>query len=121
MIVSRYAGLLALLYLVLTAQVIRFRRDHKVILGTGGHNELERRRSAHSNFAEYVPLSLFLFFLLEPRICGCAAHALCASLTFGRMAHAWGITKKVLRFRLIGTILTLLPLGIAALMLLFGS
>jgi uncharacterized membrane protein YecN with MAPEG domain len=119
-IVSRYAGLLALLFLVLTVQVIRFRRENKVILGSGGHNELERRRSAHSNFAEFVPLSLFLFFLLEARVCGWVTHALCASLTLGRMLHAWGISKKVLRFRFIGMLLTLIPLIIAALLLLFG-
>lgn len=60
-----YAGVLALLLLVLSARVAMVRRRLQVGLGTGGERELQLAVRAHANFCEYVPLALLLLLLLE--------------------------------------------------------
>lgn len=59
-IVPSYAAALALLFILLSANVIRGRGQHKVALGSGGMPNLERRVRVHANFAEYVPFTLLL-------------------------------------------------------------
>jgi len=65
MIVSFYAGLLALLYFKLSVDVIKARRLHKVSLGCGPNDEIAAVISAHANFAAYVPLLLLLLWMVE--------------------------------------------------------
>jgi uncharacterized membrane protein YecN with MAPEG domain len=64
---------------------------------------------AHSNFAEYVPLTMLLIFFAEA---GGAQplliHALCVSLVLGRCAHAYGVSQVAedFRFRVFGMAMT---------------
>ena len=60
-----FASILALMFIKLSLGVIALRRKNKVSLGAGGVDELERAMRAHGNFAEYVPLGLFLMGALE--------------------------------------------------------
>ena len=113
-----WAALLALLYIVLTVQVIRGRYRTRTSLGSGGDPALERAIRAHANFAEYVPLTLILLLTLElqgarPWI----VHLLGLMLLIGRASHAFGIssTEEVLIRRQIGTVGTMTALGAAAL------
>ncbi len=81
-----------------------------------------RAMRIHSNFAEYVPLSLLLFYFVEQG--GAPAlfvHVLCASLLVGRVLHAFGVrqVKENYRYRVFGMALTLTPLIAAALQLLW--
>jgi uncharacterized membrane protein YecN with MAPEG domain len=104
-----WAALLALLYLVLAAQVIRARYRTRTALGTGNDPGLERAIRAHANFAEYVPLTLILLTLAELQ--GAAPwllHLLGAMLLIGRAVHAYGIsqTEEVLIRRSAGVALT---------------
>jgi uncharacterized protein len=92
-IVMVYAGLNALIALVLALLVVRQRSISKTHLGTGGHPALERAIRAHGNFIEYVPLILLLLLLLE--LSGLGAiwlHAMGIALTVGRVLHAWGLS-----------------------------
>ena len=94
-IVMFYAGLNALIALVLALRVVRLRSTTKTDLGTGGHPALERAIRAHGNFIEYVPLILVLLLLLE--LSGLGAiwlHVMGIALTLGRILHAWGLSTN---------------------------
>jgi uncharacterized membrane protein YecN with MAPEG domain len=65
MISSIYAGILALLIVWLSLNVIKLRRSKKVILGDGGETDLHYAIRAQGNATEYIPISLILLVLLE--------------------------------------------------------
>lgn len=60
-----YAGLLALLYAVLSLRVIRLRSKLARPFGDGDNDELLRAVRVHGHFAEYVPFALLLLLLME--------------------------------------------------------
>ena len=60
-----FAGLLALLFVGLSAWVIGGRLTGNVLVGDGGQDALQRRIRSHGNFSEYVPMALGLVALLE--------------------------------------------------------
>ncbi len=120
-ITALYAGLLGLLLLALSANVVRFRARHKVIFGTGEAPPLERSVRVQANFVEYVPLTLLLILLLE--LSGWPAavlHPLGAGLFLGRVLHAVGLTQthRGSFGRYWGTVLTWAALLVAALLVL---
>ena len=118
LIVPRYAALLGLLYFTLTVRVIRYRRKHKISLGDGGHERLQRLMRSHSNFAEFTPMVLLLLCLVEAKGWpGGVVHGLCCLLTFGRMAHSESLPRASLGLRVFGMAATLLSLGISSLLL----
>lgn len=90
-----YASILALIYVVLSARVIGYRRNAGISLGDGGDRVLLRRQRVHSNFAEYAPLALLLLGFAE--LNGAAAlplHGLGLTLLAGRTAHAIGMSRR---------------------------
>ena len=90
----------------------------EVNLGSGGIDDLERRIRAHGNFAEYVPLTLLLIMIDEMRgLLPLAVHGLCLCLLLGRLAHAWGVSRRenLAAFRVGGMAGTLTALALAAL------
>jgi uncharacterized membrane protein YecN with MAPEG domain len=90
-----YAGLLGLVLLALSFNVVRLRRKHQVGIGTGDVPELARGIRAHANFCEYVPLALVLLFGLA--VAGAAPtwalHVLGGALLVGRVLHAIGLSR----------------------------
>ncbi|SLN14783.1 Inner membrane protein YecN [Pseudoruegeria aquimaris] len=116
-ITSFYAGLIVLLYLVLCARVILYRRANLISLGDKGDKNLLKRMRVQSNCAEYAPLGLILLLLLEA---GAAApwllNLLGLMLLSGRVLHAIGMgrTPQILLLRQIGMGLTLAMLAISA-------
>ncbi len=109
-ILPLYAALLAVLFVFLSVRTLRLRRRLKIGLGDGANPEMLRAIRVHSNFAEYVPLTLMLLFLVESQ--GAAkwvVHALCAALVVGRLLHAFGVGRanEDFRFRVIGMAMTL--------------
>jgi uncharacterized membrane protein YecN with MAPEG domain len=66
-ITTLIACILAALFLRLSFGVIRLRRHHKVGLGSGGVDDLERAIRAQANFAEYVPIALIPKELISRR------------------------------------------------------
>jgi uncharacterized protein len=112
-----YAAGLTLLFLVLSARVITYRRGNRISLGTGNDPVLEARVRAQGNFAEYAPLGIVLLAIAELK--GSAAiwlHLCGALLLIGRLMHgvnfSLGLRKMVLRVG--GMMMTLISLGLGA-------
>jgi uncharacterized protein len=93
-IVPTYAAIFAFIYLVLSVQVIRGRRQAKAAIGTRGDVRLERKIRVHANFAEYVPFALLLLSFVEMQ--GGPAwliHLICLAFLAGRAIHAYGVRQ----------------------------
>lgn len=107
------ASILALIFIRLSFAVITFRKRHRVSLGSGGHDDLERAIRAQGNFAEYVPLSVLLLACLEWNGAPAWLVAIPAvAIIGGRLFHAKGMHDKppVFRRRVLGMQLTLTSL-----------
>ena len=112
------ASILALMYIKLSLGVIALRRKNKVSLGAGGVDELDRAIRAHGNFAEYVPLGLFLIGALELNGAPLELVGLLGLLLIaGRYFHAKGINEPPPNFknRVRGMKITFAALGLSAL------
>jgi uncharacterized membrane protein YecN with MAPEG domain len=108
-----YAGLNGLLVLVLAFRVSSYRGTAKVLIGTGGNPELERRIRVHGNAIETIPLVLILMGLIEfYHTSAYLVHGLGIMLTLGRLLHAWGLSRspRTSFGRVAGMSLTLLAL-----------
>jgi len=113
MITGLYSGLLGLLYFKLSLDTIMARKTFKVPLGSGPNNEIAYLVSAHSNFASYVPLLLFMLYLAElNRNSAFLLHALGMTFLLGRIIHYQTMKdgEKSFKFRKTGMMLTLWPL-----------
>ena len=116
-ITSLYAGLLAFIFLALSARVVAVRG--RVSLGDGGDPEVLRRMRGHANFAEYVPLIHVMMALLEyQQIAAWQLHAIGATLVFARVIHgiALSFTRKWFFGRFFGTVLTFTLLGVCGIL-----
>jgi len=113
-----YAGLLGLVLIALSIQVVILRRRHQVGIGFGQVQALERAIRTQANFTEYVPLALVLLALLgiSGALSDAALHLLAGALVVGRILHAVGLSRSAgTSFgRLAGTALTWLVLLAAA-------
>lgn len=121
-VVALYAALLAFIFVGLSVRTLRLRSKLRVAVGDAGNEVMLRAMRAHSNFAEYVPLSLILFFLVETS--GASSwfiHGLCICLVVGRIVHAYGLSQvpEPSGYRVTGMALTFTPIIIAAFHLLF--
>ena len=113
-ITSLFAGLLALLLLVLTFRIIALRWQEKVGIGVGESKPLEVAVRVHGNFTEFVPLGLILLALME--LAGASAVFLyaCGGVLFvARISHAFGLTRSIgtssfRAFGVLGTVAVLL-------------
>ena len=87
-----YAGLLGLLLIALSAQVVLARRRYRVRLGTGTEEGMHQAIRVQANFAEYVPFAVLLLVLAE--ITGlpvAAVHGAGILLVASRLLHAVGL------------------------------
>jgi uncharacterized membrane protein YecN with MAPEG domain len=110
-----YAGLLALLYLVLSYRVVQMRGKGMPSLGDGGLPELQRRIRGHGNFGEYVPLLVAMLAILElGKLPAPWLHALGATLLGARVLHgvALSFTSGWTFGRFTGTLLTFVLLAV---------
>lgn len=108
-IIPCYAALLAFVYVTLSLLVIRKRISLQVVVGDGGDKALFKAMRAHSNFAEYAPLALILFFFVEMKGASPAlVHGLGSAFLVGRISHGFGVShvKEKLIFRRIGMVST---------------
>lgn len=105
---SIYAGLCGLLMAWLALQAIKERRSNKVKLGDGGNFQLQSAIRAHGNFAEYMPITIILLFLLEYNgMHYLVIHVIGIAFLAGRWTHAQGLLKDNLRKRVMGMGFTL--------------
>lgn len=122
MITIVYAGLLAIIYAVLTVRVAKARYKHRVGLGDGGVPDLAQRIRVHGNFAEHVPFALLLIFLVDySQYSPVIVHALGITLLIARIAHIIGISgsPNASAGRFGGTVLTLLVYLVCAVLLIW--
>jgi len=88
-ITAIYAGLTALLLVILSVRVTMARAKNKVELGDGGKPEMLRIIRLQGNLIEYAPMALILIALLE--LGGSAAwvlHTLGIAFIVARVIHA---------------------------------
>ena len=116
-----YAFGLTVLYLLLAARVIIYRRGNKVSLGNGNDPVLEARIRAHGNFAEYAPLGLILMLIAEMQ--GTSSiwlHLVGVLLLVGRLMHGINFSFAIrnMQLRVGGMILTIFALAIGAVLVL---
>lgn len=113
-----YAALIAVVFIVLSARVIVFRRANRLSLGDEGNRSLLKRMRAQANCAEYAPFGLLLLLLAElqgaPRV---ALHASGLLLLAGRVIHAYGFSAHPpkMRLRVLGMVCTLSMIALTAL------
>lgn len=123
MVSSIYAGILALLIVWLSLNVIKLRRANKVKLGDGGVPELQNAIRAQGNAAEYIPISLILLVLLE--LSGTylwMVHLAGVALIIGRIIHAKGLLTENLRYRVLGMQLTIFTIvGLATVNIFYNA
>lgn len=118
-----YAALLALLFVLLSVRTVRLRRQLRIGIGDGGNPQMLRAMRVHGNFAEHVPLSLLLIFMLELQgVHFAIIHLLGICLLLGRLAHAGGVSKdsEDYRYRVFGMLMTFAVLVLSAVGLLVG-
>lgn len=115
MITGIYAALAALLIVALARNVISLRRQHKVALGDGRHQDLLAAIRAHANAVEYLPIGLLLLLLLElSQGPAWLIHLLGILFIIGRLIHANGVSKSIITRRIIGMQFTIWLLIIMA-------
>lgn len=118
-ITAFYTGLLTLLFIALSFNIIRLRFTLKIGLGDGGEQQLIKAIRIHGNFAEYMPLALILLAGFE--LSGAESlwvHLFGSILFLGRIAHAIGLnqsvgTSKPRAFGVISLFIVLLVLAVA--------
>lgn len=118
-----YAAFLGLGFITLSVLTLRLRRKFKIPLGDGGNNQLFRAIRVHSNFAEYVPLSIILIFMTEQQNAPhFLIHLLGSCLLIGRFSHAWGVSQNIenYNFRIFGMAMTFTSLVISSIYLIFS-
>jgi uncharacterized membrane protein YecN with MAPEG domain len=121
-IASLYASLLALLFVGLSIRTLRMRRGLRIAVGDGGNAAMLRAMRVHANFAEYVPLSLLLLYLVERSGANASqVHLLGLCLLVGRVSHAIGVSRVDERYayRVFGMAMTFVCITIASVRLLW--
>lgn len=122
-IISMYAALLGLLFFYLSIRTISLRRKLQIGIGFKENDEMLRGMRVHSNFAEYVPLTLVLIFFAEIQGApGLLIHALGSLLLVGRALHAYGVSQmnEKFFFRVSGMAMTFTALLTASVVLIFN-
>jgi hypothetical protein len=123
MITSVFAALLGIFYFFLTIFVIKTRRRLKISLGDGNNPEMLQAISAHSNFQSYTPFLLILLYLVESIsvLPNYLVIALGLIIFMGRLFHFQGIVTNNLKMRVPGMIMTLFPLMVISLVIIFSK
>ena len=90
-----YAGLLGLLLIALSAQVVLARRRFRVGLGHGTEEGMQQAVRVQANFTEYVPLAALLLVLADitglPEV---AVHGAGILLVVSRVLHDFGLSQS---------------------------
>jgi uncharacterized membrane protein YecN with MAPEG domain len=98
------------------------RQQTNTPLGSGTDDNLLRKIRVHGNFAEYIPLGLFLMLLAELQNAPVfILHAVGIAFILGRFLHMYGIDtpKPRLLFRIAGMSFTFTALILLAITLIW--
>jgi uncharacterized membrane protein YecN with MAPEG domain len=95
-----YAAISGFVFVALSVRTLLLRRRLGVGIGDGEQPILKRAVRVHSNYAEYVPLSLILLYFLENQVrASLWIHVLCSALLIGRITHAFGVSQVEENYR----------------------
>ena len=122
LITGLYAGLLGIVFAVLTFRVGPLRAKLGISMYDGGNKELGLEIRRHGNFTEYVPLALLMMALLESMgTMPIAIHVMGALLVVGRIAHPIGLNWDTVNsgLRAVGAGSSLLVIVVASLWLIY--
>jgi uncharacterized protein len=111
-----FAAAAALINLWLAVRCGRLRASEKILHGDGGHQLLGRRMRAHANFAEFTPIVLILFILVEATLGTSIWLWITAALyCVSRVLHAIGMDAEKEGFPRAAGVLTtfVITLGLA--------
>jgi len=117
-VTALYAGVFALLLIVLGLRVVTMRRSLNVGLGDGGEERLARAIRVHGNAVEWGLVVLLLMLVAElNRASGLMLHCCGVVFVVGRVLHAFGLNQssKRSRGRVLGMIATMAVLVVLAL------
>lgn len=115
-------GILGLLFFIHSLRTINGRRLTKTNLGDGGNELMTRRIRIHANFAEYIPLLLFILFLLETNLVPKLVLVVFSiTVVIGRLFHFYGLYSEDTPgwARVLGMQFTLWPLVLGSTYLLY--
>jgi uncharacterized membrane protein YecN with MAPEG domain len=118
LITPLYAGLIALLFVVLSARTIMGRRGYRISVGDGANEDMLKRMRTQANCAEYAPIGLLLLLMAELQgMPVWLVHVFGLMLLAGRVLHAWGFgqTPQTMWGRQAGMVLTLVMIILVAL------
>jgi len=105
-----FAATCLIIYLGLSVNAAMTRRKSGIAIGESNNEKLARAVRAHSNFAEYTPLFLITFILLEST--GVSSQFLTSvgvAFLSGRIFHAYSMFAQKGLFRVLGMMLTFIP------------
>lgn len=106
-IVAIYVALNLLIMIWLAVNVGLGRVKHRVNLGSGGVDDMEKRMRAHGNATEYIPAFLVgLVVAAQMEAPAIALHGLGGVFTLGRVMHGLGLPNEIRALRAGGIILT---------------
>lgn len=105
-----FCAVCMIFYFLLSVNASLARKNSKIALGEKGNENLARAVRAHGNFAEYTPLFLISFVLLES-VQVSKDYLVWVGIFFllGRISHAYSMFAKKGLFRVSGMILTFVP------------
>lgn len=107
MITALYASLCGLLLVKLSLNVIKLRRQHRVMLGDGGQPDLQAAIRTQGNASEYIPITLILMLLLESAgAFWWLIHLAGIALLSGRLIHVSALKHASAKRRVLGMKIT---------------
>lgn len=112
-----YAGLLALLFLWLSLNVVRGRRLHRISVGDGSDRDMVKRMRTQANFVEYAGIGIILLLMAELQgLAPWLMHLAGLALLAGRALHAYGFgsTPQIVPLRIWGMYLTVAAIAALA-------
>lgn len=118
-----YASVLALIFIGLSFNVIRFRLKTRIPFGDGKDLKMKRAIRVHGNFSEYVPITLLMMYFVEIQSQNpLLIHGLGISFILARVFHIHGVSqlKENVIFRVLGLFMTGCVIGTCAIILMFS-
>lgn len=118
MVTGLYAGILAVIFIVLSFNVILRRIKNRMPYGDNNNESIMHAVRIHGNFAEYVPFVLILMMLYEMQAGSMyVLHAFGILLIIGRLLHMIGLHSGIIPARIGGTVITQLLMAVLAVLL----
>jgi uncharacterized protein len=121
-ITSLFAGLLAVLMIILAAMVISLRAQTGIAILHGDNMKLAVAMRRFGNFTEYVPFALALLLIMELQAASSTWLYACGGLLLaGRLLHPFGLSATNAKdpLRIAGGTLTIISILVAAVFLLW--